>query len=83
MIFFFKLWEKLSPTTQYEVKSGFHTFLTAAVMQLMAQYSQSGHVLPTTATALIAIASVVLRAGIKAVFSQWYGQSPLPPVSGT
>lgn len=72
------MWEKLSPSTQYQITSAIHTFLAAAIMEWALQAAQ-GNPIPDSKTAFFALASAIVRAGVKAVSMSITNSSEVPP----
>ena len=56
-------WDKLPDSWKYEIRSGIHTFVAAA----LGEWAMSGGGIPTTKEALAALLFAMLRAGVKAI----------------
>lgn len=56
-------WDKLPDNWKYEIRSGAHTFIAAA----LGEWALSGGGIPTTKEAFAGLLFAMLRAGVKAV----------------
>lgn len=56
-------WNKLPESWKYEIRSGFHTFLAAA----LAEWAMSGGGIPSSKEAIYALLFAMFRAGVKAL----------------
>lgn len=56
-------WDKLPDSWKYEIRSGFHTFIAAA----LGEWALSGGGIPTSKEAGVALVFAMFRAGVKGV----------------
>lgn len=71
MNFLSQWWGQLPASTRAEVQSVWHTFLSAALVELGVQFTTHQDVFTTVAFTkgmLLAMLAAVIRAGVKAVF---------------
>lgn len=69
------LWAKIPAKWQLEIASAWHTFITAAILELGVEFTANQSAITTgdiTKDALLAIGAAVIRSGVKAVFQMAY-----------
>lgn len=65
-------WMKVPKRWREEIISGAHTFVTAAALEAGIQFHLYGDMFPTDKAVLFGAVSVVLRAGLKALFASFF-----------
>lgn len=72
------LWAKIPATWQEHITSAWHTFITAAILELGYEFSVNQQAFSTgtvTRNLLLAIGASAVRAGVKAVFGVIYASA--------
>ena len=70
------LWKKLPVAWQKEIVSGFHTFLTAAMLEISLELSSGKF--PVGKDAFLALGAVAVRAGMRALWGTDTAQTAPP-----